>query len=209
MQIKAIAIGLAAAALATGTGTAAAGGDPPNFDFNGYAQIPAAVNGPLVVRAVLTNNGAVPTPIPLDFANNQYTLVIFGALASDNGTTQQYALTGLDIFEDPIASGTAADYAAPGTFTDGVHVLGGVMPDGLVRLQFTPSLGNFLASVDFVSGTRQGDLSGPTDWPLGGGWSRTVGGIPPGYHENWDGKIDLTPVGVDSRTWQDIKKLYH
>ncbi len=46
------------------------------------------------------------------------------------------------------------------------------------------------------------------NWPFGGAWSRSIGGIPAGYLENWDGKIDLGAVGVETRTWDGVKRLY-
>ena len=53
-----------------------------------------------------------------------------------------------------------------------------------------------------------GDMVTAQDWPCGGGWSRTVSGIPAGYQENWDGKIDLAPVAVDLKGWDGVKQLY-
>jgi len=78
----------------------------------------------------------------------------------------------------------------------------------LVRNRFTATLGNFIGTVNFSAGTRLGDLSTPQGWPCGGGWSRSVTGIPVGYQENWDGKIDLAVVGVESKSWDGVKQLY-
>jgi hypothetical protein len=204
MARKAIAATLTAAVLCAG---AAGAGDPPNFDFNGYADVPAGVGGTLTVRSVLTNNGEVPTPITLDFATNQYTLVVVATMSS-SGSPQLYSPATIQIYEDPIGGGTAADYGTPSTFTDGTLILGGAFDGALRRSTFTATLGSFTGKVDFSSGTRLGDLATPQDWPFGGGWSRSVSGIPSGYEENWDGKIDLAPVAVEPRIWQDVKSLY-
>ncbi len=206
MHIKATAASLAVVALLASAGAAVA--DPPNFDFFGYAQVPAAPGGGLIVRSVLTNNGVVPTPIVLDFTTKQYTLVITGTFASAAGIAQQYSGGTLSIYEDAIGGGTAANYASPATFTDGTLILTGVVDGNLTRNTFTPTLGNFIAKIDFTGGTRLGSLSTPQDWPCGGGWSRSVSGIPAGYQENWDGKIDLAVVGVESKSWEGVKALY-
>jgi hypothetical protein len=206
MQLRARAASLTAVALLLSAGGAVA--DPPNFDFNGYAQVPAGIGGTLTVRSVLTNNGVVPTPIPLNFALNQYTLVVTGTLASSAGIAQQYNPASVSMYEDPIGGGTAADYAVPGTFTDGTLILGGSFNGNLTRNTFTPNLGNYVGKIDFSSGSLLALLPTPNGWPFGGGWSRTISGIPPGYQENWDGKIDLAAVGVQQKTWSGVKGLF-
>jgi hypothetical protein len=183
-------------------------GDPPNFDFNGYAQVSDVIGSALVMRSVLTNNGEVPTPIPLDFTLNQYTLVVGGTLSSIVGVARNYTMANVAMYADPILGGTAADYANAATFTDGTLILSGVFDGFLVRNRFSAMLGNFVGTVDFTGGTLLGGLTTPQDWPFGGGWSRSVTGIPAGYQENWDGKIDLAPVGVEPSSWQKVKGLY-
>jgi hypothetical protein len=197
---------MALAVLISAPATQAA--DPPNFDFNGYAIVPTTVGGILTMRSVLTNNGVVPTPISLDFANNQYTLVVIGTLASAAGIAQYYSPATIEIWEDPIAGGTAADYANAGTFTDGTLILSGAFDGNLIRNTFTPNLGNFVGGVDFSGGSRLGDLVTPQDWPFGGGWSRSVTTIPAGYDEQWDGKIDIAPVAVEDQTWGGVKEIF-
>ena len=86
MQLKTLAASLTAAVLLGGASVVVA--DPPNFDFNGYAQFPVGKSGivpagaGMTMASVLTNNGVVPTPIPLNFALNQYTLIVQGSLAN-------------------------------------------------------------------------------------------------------------------------------
>lgn len=187
----------------------AAHADPPNFDFYGFAAVPTTTGGILQLRSVLTNNGVVPTPIALDFATMQHTLVITATLAGTVGIRQNYSPATVQIWSDPIGGGTAADYANTATFTDGTMILSGSFDGNLERLRFTTSLGSFIGEVDFTGGTRQGELTTTLGWPLGGGWSRSVTGIPPGHQENWDGKIDPSPVGVEQQTWSGVKSLYH
>jgi hypothetical protein len=205
MKLKVLATSVALVATVIGS---AAQADPPNFDFFGYSNVPTTVGGTLTLRSVLTNNGVVPTPITLDFTTNQYTLVVTGTLASVVGLKGFYSPATCSIYEDPIGGGTAADYASAATFTDGTLILGGAFDGNLERLRFTTNLGSFIGKVDFTSGSRLGDLLTPHDWPFGGGWSRSVSGIPAGYHENWDGKIDLAAVAVEDRAWGAVKELF-
>ena len=206
MRLSALAAAVAGAGLLLGAHVVAA--DPPNFDFYGYASVPTTVGGTLTLRSVLTNNGVVPTPIALNFTLNQYTLVMTGTLASTAGIASNYSPASVQIYEDAIGGGTAANYASPATFTDGTLILSGSFDGNLVRNRFTATLGNFIGKVDFSGGSRLGDLVTAQDWPFGGGWSRSVSGIPAGYDENWDGKIDLAPVAVETHTWQRVKGLY-
>jgi hypothetical protein len=207
MRLRAFAASVTAAVLVAGAHVASAV-DPPNFDFNGYAIVPTTIGGALTMRSVLTNNGVVPTPIPLDFVNNQYTLVVTGVLASTSGIHQYYSPASIEIWEDAIGGGTAADYGNPGTFTDGTLILSGSFAGNLDRSGFIATLGSFLGTITFTGGTRLGEMSPANGWPFGGAWSRSVGGIPTGYDENWDGKIDLTAVAVETQTWDGLKGLY-
>src|SRR5262245_59293452 len=192
MRLKVLATAMALGVLVASPSARAV--DPPNFDFLGYAQVSDVIGSALVMRSVLTNNGEVPTPIPLNFTLNQYTLVVGGTLNSIVGVARNYTMATVAIYEDPIGGGTAADYANGATFTDGTLILSGVFDGFLVRNRFSATLGNFVGTVDWTGGTQLGVLVTPQDWPFGGGWSRSVTGIPTGYQENWDGKIDLAPV---------------
>ena len=205
MKLKVLATSVALAATVVGS---AAQADPPNFDFFGHSIVPTSVGGILTLRSVLTNNGVVPTPIVLDFTNNQYTVVVTGTLASIAGSKQFYSPATVSIYEDAIGGGTAANYATPTTFTDGTLILGGPFDGNLERQTFSPSLGSFIGTVDFSSGSRLGDLTTPDDWPFWGGWSRS-GMLQPGYHEKWDGEIEFNPVAVEDRTWGSVKSLFN
>lgn len=206
MRLKALTTAVACLGLLFGAQVMAA--DPPNFDFYGFAVVPGSVGGALEVRSVLTNNGVVPTPIGLDFTTKQYTLVLSGTLASVVGIASNYSGATVAIYEDAIGGGTPADYANAATFTDGTLILSGAFDGNLIRNRFTANLGNFTGKIDFSGGSRLGDLSTPQDWPLGGGWSRSATTIPAGYQENWDGKIDLGTVAIETRSWEGLKQLY-
>jgi hypothetical protein len=164
MQLKTLAASLTAAVLLGGASVVVA--DPPNFDFNGYAQFPVGKSGivpagaGMTMASVLTNNGVVPTPIPLNFALNQYTLIVQGSLANVIGNAQHWTAT-IQIYEDPIGGGTAANYANLATFVDGTLILGGAFDGFLTRNTFTANLGNFVGKVDFASGTMLGALPTP------------------------------------------------
>jgi len=204
MRMKSCAALMALAALVVCSSVQAS--DPPNFDFSGYAQIPGSVGGTLILRSVLVNNGVVPTPIPMDFTTKQHTLVASGTLTA--GSPQPYTPATVDLYSDAISGGTAANYASPGTFTDGEHILSGVFDGPLSRSTFTSTLGSFIGKVNWTGGTRLGELSVTNGWPFGGGWSRRVSGIPAGYQEAWDGKVDFNAVGVELSPWGAIKNLF-
>ena len=143
----------------------------------------------------------------LDFINNEYTLVIQGTLSSVSGIAQHHLGAQIAIYSDARSGGTPASYASLATFTDGTLILSGAFAD-LIRNTFTPTLGSFAGQVNFSGGTRLADLATPNGWPCGGGWSRSISGIPAGFQENWDGKIDLPPVAVEPQSWGAVKRLY-
>lgn len=206
MRMNVLAAVMALVALGIAPGAQAA--DPANFDFNGYAIVPTTNGGTLTMRSVLTNNGVVPTPIPLDFATYQYTLVVVGTRVSAIGITHNYNPVSIQMWSDLKSGGTAADYAIPSTFTDGTLILSGVFDGNLTRTQPIPTVGSFIGEINFTGGSMLGALATTDGWPFGGGWSRVVMGIPSGYNEMWDGKIDLAPVAVETGKWGAVKGLF-
>src|SRR5215475_2054463 len=99
--------------------TAALAADPANFDFFGNVpSVPSSHGHALTMYSVISNNGAVPTPIPLDFDGSEHTLVIEATLDHRSGVSQFYTPATVRIYSDagPV---TAHDYAHPGTFKDG------------------------------------------------------------------------------------------
>ena len=172
------------------------------FDFNGQALIPAVLGGTLSMYSVVFDGGgAIPTPLPLDFANFQYTIVITSLPLLVDGFTQNYAGGSIVLYED---NATVADYTNPATFTDGTPILSGTFQN-LSRTIFFPVSGTGSASglVDWTGGTRLGEIA-PADQI---GWAFVTGisggsTVEPGYDENWDGKVEpqepIVPNQADS-----------
>lgn len=176
------------------------------FDFNGQALLPAAIGQDLTMYAVINNNGVIDTPLPLDFDNFQYTLVVTGlTLVTDNGGGgQTYGGGTIAIYEDAT---TAADYTNPATFSDGTALLSG----DLVSLDRTifGSLGTAAGLVNWTGGANLDDLA-PADrlgWAFLTGISNRSTVTQPGYNENWDGKVEpsVPVVDVQVESWSTIK----
>jgi hypothetical protein len=179
------------------------------FDFNGQALLPAAVGQDLTLYAVINNNGIIDTPLPLDFANFEYTLVVTGlTLVTDNGGGgQTYGGGQIAIYQD---AGTAADYTSPASFVDGSALLSGDLTS-LTRSIFG-SIGSAGGVVNWTGGANLDDLA-PADrlgWAFLTGISNRSTVTEPGYDENWDGKVEPTvPVvstGIES--WSSMKAQF-
>lgn len=166
------------------------------FDFDGQALLPALVGGDATAYLVVNNNGVIDTPLPLDFDNFQYTLVITGlTMDVDNGDQGGKSFSGgtIVLYEDAT---TVADYSAPGTFSDGTAILSGTVVS-FNRVLFTSTNGSGAGVVDWTGGTRVGEFA-PGDLT---GWSLVVSISTrstvtlPGYDEYWDGKVEpVQPV---------------
>ena len=178
------------------------------FDFLGQADVPDAVGGTLSMHSIMPEvSSPVVPPLPLDFDNFEYTLVVTGLGLDDLGTggfpIQTYSGGTIAIYED---AGTAADYANTGTFTDGEAILVGNVTL-LTRQIFTATLGSVAGSVDWTGGTRLNDIA-PVDQL---GWSFLSGVNPsaaePGFDEMWDGKVEPQGpiVETESTTWGAFK----
>ncbi len=179
------------------------------FDFNGQALLPAAVGQDLTLYAVINNNGIIDTPLPLDFANFEYTLVVTGlTLVTDlGGGGQTYSGGAIAIYED---ASTAADYTNPASFSDGTVLLSGDL-DSLNRSLFG-SIGSAGGTVNWTGGTNLGDLA-PADrlgWAFLTGISNRSTVTEPGYDENWDGKVEPTVPVVSSQveSWSSVKAQF-
>jgi len=188
---------------------------PPNFDYLGYAKVPANIGGTLEMCSFMTNNGVVPTPIPFNWVGEEHTVVITGTLSAINvfGSVTQYEYNAVtvEIYSD-VGPTTAADYAIKSTFMDNpaVPILSGVCQAPLLR---TPNpfgtSGSISCFVDWTGGSRLGELgANTTGWGMGGVMETSVGSIPAGYDELWDCKIDQALIAVEDRTWGEIKSLY-
>lgn len=181
------------------------------FDFLGQTVVGTSPGTMLNMDSILRDPAPGTTPIPLDFANFEYTLVITNLpLISGDGTTvspQNYGGGTLVIYED---NTTAADHANPATFSDGTAFLIGNITT-LNRTMYTSTLGAFAGSVDWVGGVHLDDIA-PVDqigWPLLGGISARATVTEPGYDEQWDGKCEPEEpiVDVEERSWGSVKAL--
>ena len=203
------------------------------FTFEGYAAYAA---GPDQAGAVMTVYGianppvSMPTPIPVDFATNQYTVAITGMVVDSyvfNGVaqTKNYVFNGgtLQIYENAIAGGTAANYAVPATFTDGTMLLQAAVDDGWTMDLNDPfGFGQFsgagIGTCDMNGGSELGTLIG-MDYPLND-WTFAGTGIaepwfpfftvPAGYHHLFGVKVifPYDPTPNEDASWGQVKTLF-
>lgn len=176
------------------------------FDFLGQADVPDQVGGTLSLYSIMPEVSApIETPLPLDFANFQYTLVVTGLVLDADGSVQTYSGGTITIYED---AGTAADYANLGTFTDGTALLVGNVTL-LTRQMFTSTIGTVSGNVDWTGGTQLDEFA-PADQL---GWTFLSGvnarDFEPGFDEVWDGKVEPQGpiVEVQESTWGALKAL--
>jgi len=150
----------------------------------------------------------IDTPIPLDFANFEYTFVVIAPLAVESGNSQDYGPGTIVLYED---DSTPADYSNPGTFSDGTVILSGTFYD-FTRTMFTASLGSGSGSVDWTGGTRVGEIApaDQDDWLFVVAISTRSTVTEPGYDENWDGKVEpLEPVVPNAESSMSGFKTRH
>ena len=180
------------------------------FDFLGQADVPDGVGGSLSMYSIMPEiSPPVYPPLPLDFDNYEYTLVVTDLALDDLGSgtypIQAYSGGTIAIFED---AGTAADYANTGTFIDGTAILTGNVTF-LMRQVFTGTLGTVSGGVDWTGGSRLDDIA-PGDQL---GWTFLAGinlnNAEPGFDEQWDGKVEPQGPIVETQksTWGDFKAL--
>ncbi len=177
------------------------------FDFSGQALMPAGVGGTLTMYSVVRDaSPAIDTPLPLDFANYQYTLVVDQAVLTADGMFKTFSGGTVAIYKD---AGTLADFANPGTFTDGTAILIG---NFTTLSKFVPanSVSGFF---DWVGGTRVDDMA-PVDqlhWAFVSATSVDSGLLEPGYDEVWDGKTEPPEniVDTESSSMSRVKALFN
>lgn len=210
------------------------------FLFDGYAvysPAPDQVGATMDVYGILSTVGGVPTPIALDMDNFEYTVHVadmaiatydeFPAIPPIIGPRKVLTFAGgmLRIYADAIVGGTAADFAAPGTFTDGEPILfagvkdnwtlnlmdGSITPDGV----YTGSGAGFC---DFIGGTQLDAITVAEyyldDWNFLGldisDDNPPATPVPAGYDRSF--KVKLTPPNDPTptveTTWGKIKELY-
>lgn len=163
------------------------------FDYNGQAIVPGAGGGSATAYLPIDEAGVIDTPLALDFANYDYTIVVVTGISSVVGGTTEFLPGTITIYED---NATVADYGDPSTFTDGTVILSGSIYDFSITFLLS-TLGSGLGSVDWTGGTRIDEFA-PADRT---GWAFVVTAstrstvLVPGYDQNWDGKVEpLEPV---------------
>jgi hypothetical protein len=164
------------------------------FNFNGQALIPTVIGDDATAYLPVDDSGTFEAPIPLDFANFEYTIVVTGmTLDVVSGAAQDYLPGTITLYED---DATPADYSNPATFMDGTAILSGSLYS-FTRQLFTATLGSGQGDVDWTGGTRVGEIApaDQTGWSFLVSISRRETVVVPGYDENWDGKVEpLEPV---------------
>lgn len=178
------------------------------FDFLGQANVPTMVGQNLTLYSVVRDPAPATTPLPLDFVNFEYTLVITDLRLDVDGVPQLYSGGTLTLYED---AGTAADYTSPATFADGTAILVGTV-NSVSRQMYTATLGSATGTVDWTGGTEI-DAFAPADrvnWPLVVGISARSTDVLPGYDEAWDGKVEPREpvVPTQDRSWGELKSRY-
>lgn len=180
------------------------------FDYTGHATEYSQAGDQVSMYSVLFETPGFVTPLPLDFDNFEYTLVVEGLnLDSVVGTAlSTYNFSGgtITLYED---ASTPADYADPSTFTDGTALLIGTI-NALPITLFTPTLGSSdIGSFDWTGGTNVDDFA-PADQL---DWVFVVTVSSPteaGYFQKWDGKVEPREPVVDNDTasWGELKNEF-
>ena len=178
------------------------------FDFDAQAVMPSGVGGTAAVYGRIVNGVAVGTPLPLDLANYEYTIVVTGLTQNSDGVISQFSGGMIAIYED---AGTAADWATPSSFSDGAAILTGTLAV-FQRSMLTATLGSGAGSVDWTGGTMLGLLA-PADrtgWPFLTSVSRAAAQVQPGYGERWDGKVEPRGevVATEEWSWSELKAAF-
>ncbi|RPH93040.1 MAG: hypothetical protein EHM68_16265 [Lysobacterales bacterium] len=178
------------------------------FDFDAQAVMPAGTGSAAVVYGRIVNGSAVATPLPLDFANYEYTIVVTGLVQDTAGATSLFSGGAVAIHQD---AATSADWATPSSFSDGTVILSGTLA-AFQRTMLTATLGSGAGAVDWTGGTML-NLLAPADqtgWPFLTSVSRAASQVQPGYSERWDGKVEPREevVSTERRSWSELKAGY-
>ncbi len=178
------------------------------FDFNGQAVLPGGVGGALTMYSQVFDASPATTPIPLDFADYEFTLVVTDLVLDADGFTQHYSGGTVTLYQDDL---TAADFGNLPTFTDGTAILVGTIT-ALSRTLFPTGIGSVTGSVDWSGGTRLDDIApqDQTDWGFFSGTNNGVNQTLPGFDEQWDGKIEPREPIVDdaAMSFGSVKALF-
>lgn len=164
------------------------------FDFDGQATGYTQVGDFVEMYSVVFDPSGVDTPLPLDFDNFQYTIVVTGLQVDMIAGSTTGLLAGtITLYED---AGTAADYGNLSTFVDGDAILIGEV-ENLVNEEFIPGLGSGAGVVNWTGGSRIDDFH-PSDR---GSWAFLISisaGTEAGFDARWDGKVEPQEPVVDA-----------
>jgi len=178
------------------------------FDFDAQAIVPQNVGETAAVYGRIVNGTAVDTPLPLDFANYEYTIVVTGLTLDVAGAASSFSNGVVTIYEDAATSSAWGDAAS---FEDGTVVLSGSLPV-FQHTMLTATLGTGTGYVDWTGGSML-NLLAPADqtgWPFLTTISRSATQVEPGYTEKWDGKVEPTGdvVPTENASWSEVKALF-
>lgn len=201
------------------------------FTFEGFAMMQPGIDqvgATLTVYGIANPPASAPTPLPMDFVNNQYTLAVTGMVVTafaENPViaTKDFDFQGgtIQIFGEPIIGGSAADYANTGTFTDGDMMVQAAVDDGWSMLLDNPIgfgySGAGIGTCDLNGGSSLGDLQSygfPTDdWTFAGSAIAEPSffiTVPAGYNYVFGVKIifPYDPTPNADATWSQVKNLF-
>lgn len=178
------------------------------FDFDAQAVMPAGAGSAATIYGRIVNGAAVATPMPLDFAHYEYTIVVTGLIQDTTGATSLFSGGTVTIYQD---AATAAVWTMPSTFGDGTVVLSGTLA-AFQRTMLTATLGSGAGTVDWTGGTML-NLLAPADqtgWPFLTAVSRAASQVQPGFSERWDGKVEPRGevVSLEQRSWSELKAAF-
>ncbi len=190
-------------AFAAGLQSACAAG-PGVLFFDAYAMAPQHVGDSLQVRGVLFP-APLPPPLPLDFDEFEHTVVFAPHLVAIGDAVDFYAATTIAVYSDVRATGTRADPAQPGTYTDGDCILLARLRE-FVHSNFG-SPGYAAGHFELTGGSRLDEVVFPPSI-LSVEWSTGDPSTPTGYQEVWLGQMYPLIDGTEQRTWSAVKALY-
>ena len=164
----------------------------------------------------------------MDFATSRYTSRVTGmtvwAFALDRGLSlKEYTFNGgvIEIYEDAIAGGSAADYANEASFTDGTMILAAAVDPGWEMLLDNP-IGFGFSGAGIGTCVLNGGSELPNLQLIGfpmGGWTFAGTGIaepsffvsvPAGYDLVFGIKIifPFDPTPNEDANWGDVKGMF-
>lgn len=201
------------------------------FTFEGFAMMDPGIDqtgATMTVFGIANPAISAPTPLPMDFDTYQYTVAVTGMTVTSfvfdaPNSTKLFDFAGgtIRLYSDPIATGTAGDYASPATFADGDMFVEAAVDDGWEMLLNNPLgfgySGAGIGTCALTGGSSLGDLQ-DLEFPLDG-W--TFAGtaisepslfiqVPAGYHYVFGVKIifPYDPTPNEDLTFGQIKNLY-